>query len=79
MTWVDALIEYVYTDAYFAYIYIAYVVETWKDLPYTAEQEIWGNTIEMNRKQSSKSDRILSVSEYCECDGWQCAYSQDPE
>jgi hypothetical protein len=76
---VAALIEYVYTDAYFAYIYIAHVVDTRKDLPYTAGQEIRCNTIEMNRKQSSKSDRILSASEYRECDGWQCAYSQDPE
>ena len=32
--------EYVYTDAYFAYIYIAHVVDTCKDLPYAAGQEI---------------------------------------
>ena len=75
----DALIEYDHTDAYFAYIYIVHVVDTRKDLPYTAGQEIWGNTIEMIREQSSKSDRILSISEYCECDGRHRAYSQDPE
>ena len=79
MAQVDALIEYDHTNVYFAYIYIVHVEDTCKDLPYIAVQEIRGNTIELNLEKSSKSDRILSVSEYCECGGWYWVYSQDPE
>ena len=79
MAQVDALIECDHTGVYFVYIYIVHVENTVKDLPYTAVQKMRGNIIEMNREQSPKSDRILAVSEYCECDGRYCVYSQDPE
>ena len=79
MAQVDALIGCDHTDGYFAYIYIVHIENTVKDLPYTAVQKMRENTIEMNREQSLKSDRILSVSEYCECDVRYCVYSQDPE
>ena len=79
ITQLNAPVEYDHNYVYFAYIYIFHVVDTCKDLPYTVGQEMWGNSIEMNREQSSKSDRIFSVAEYCEYDGQHCAYSQGPE